>query len=311
MCNERPPRRKHSPLAADRHALPCGYRDSRVGGHVPWDYPWPHQSPLALWTASQPPNPSALTPASLSAQPASLDSSGPNWLQTAMSNGGIFGSPAQPAVDPWSDPRLTPSQPPMPPLSLSGLSSLFSSTPPTSGWNPGSPASQPAPVGANAGFRAPPTQPALDWRNGPRLATYAQMPSAPMTPPNLPGLTSLLSSAPPAAPLGHLDSGKYWPAGPAPSGIFEQPPTHPADLEAQTSSQPPNPRSWNTSALSLGAQRNPVDGRTARETAPTEYSVAEEQLLPPKSAPQSSLRTSRSLWRLRETKPRRKPREPS
>jgi hypothetical protein len=74
------------------------------GFMFPWDYPWPHQSPLARWAASQPPNPSAPTLASPSSRPGSLDPSNPYWPQTAMpfgSNGGIFGSPAQPVVEPW------------------------------------------------------------------------------------------------------------------------------------------------------------------------------------------------------------------
>jgi hypothetical protein len=200
------------------------------------------------------------------------------WLQTAMpfgSSGGLLGSLGQPVAETWDDPPPTTLQPPVIPADLSGLLSLLSSMPPPSAWNPSSLSLLPTPIGANAGFPAPPTQPAVDWRNDPRLATYAQTPSGPMTPPNLSGLTSLLSSAPPAAPPEHLDSRKYWPAAPALSGASEQPRAHgyyfppapqaprwdqvPTDASttdlSQIFSQPPGPTSWATPGSSVNADQ--------------------------------------------------------
>jgi hypothetical protein len=196
------------------------------------------------------------------------------WLQTAMpfgSSGGLLGSLGQPVAEPWDDPPPTTSRPPVIPADLSGLLSLLSSMPPASAWNPSSLPLLPTPVGANAGFPAPSAQPALDWRNDPQPATYVQMPTGPMTSPDLSALLSLLSPAPPAlppaAPPEHLSSGKYWPAASVPAGADEQPPayafpfppvpqaptwlpvpTHPANSAASGISQPSSPASWPTPA---------------------------------------------------------------
>jgi hypothetical protein len=65
--------------------------------------------------------------------------------------------------------------------------------PPPGGW-PSSRSSRPAPTYMHSDFASPPTR------------------SAP--------------SFPPASPIEHLDSGKYWPVGPAPAGANEQTPAH-------------------------------------------------------------------------------------
>ncbi len=139
----------------------------------------------------------------------------PSWLKTAVpssSNGGILGQLAEP----WNDPRLgtypeTPWQPMWP---------LYPFLRPPSSWDPSSPALRHMPIGTDAGFPAPPAEPVVAPWNDLRLATYVQTPSVPMTPPR-PFTPPTFSPAP---PLEHLNSGKYWPVAPAPTGT--QPPAH-------------------------------------------------------------------------------------
>ena len=94
------------------------------------------------------------------------------------------------------------------------------------------------PFGANAGFPAPTAQPVLAPWNNPRSAIFAQTPWVPMTPPPPIAPPSAFPSALPHsalktrvnALLEHLNSGKYWPVAPAPSGANEQPPSRGFDF---------------------------------------------------------------------------------
>jgi hypothetical protein len=167
----------------------------------------------------------------------------PYWLRTATpsgGNGGLLGSLAQPADEPWNDPR--PAQPVLkpwndprpailaqtpwaamtPPPNPFGLSPTFPSAQPPSGWDPSSASLWHTPFGATTGLLAPPAQPVLKPWNDPRPAILAQTPWVPMTPPPP---FALPPTFPPALPLEHLDSGKFWPAASGPSGAYEQPPS--------------------------------------------------------------------------------------
>ena len=169
----------------------------------------------------------------------------PFWPQTAVSSapyGGILGQLADPVVEPQNDPWLgtypeTPWHPTRP---------LYPFLQPPGSWDPSSPALRHVPPAADTGFPAQPAEPVVPPWNDPRRLS----------------LTALLSSALPATfspppPPEHLDTGKYWPVAPAPSGANEPPPAHgfyvppmpqapswdqvptyPVDGAAQSSSQP-------------------------------------------------------------------------
>ena len=166
----------------------------------------------------------------------------PYWLRTATpsgANGGLLDSLTRPPDEPWNDPRpMTFAQTPWgamtPPPSLFGQSPTFPPSPPPSSWGSSSASLWHTPFGANAGFPAPTAQPVLEPWNDPRSAIFAQTPWVPMTPPPPFVPPSAFPSALPHsalktrvnALLEHLDSGKYWPVAPAPSGANEQPPSH-------------------------------------------------------------------------------------
>jgi hypothetical protein len=74
----------------------------------PWEYPWPHKSPLDMWAEWPASTPSAPLPFSPTAAPASWDPSSPVLrLAPASLNAGFPAPPAEQVVEPWSDPRLT------------------------------------------------------------------------------------------------------------------------------------------------------------------------------------------------------------
>ena len=134
--------------------------------------------------------------------------------------GGIFGPLAEPVVEPWNDPRLTTyaerSVVPLSPLTLSWLS-LFSPSPPVSTWDPSSSASPH--IGANSGFPSSP----------------AQLAGAPWSDLRSPHPFAPPATFSPAPPPEQLNSGKYWPVGPGPSGANEHTP-------ARSFSFPPVPQ---------------------------------------------------------------------
>lgn len=139
----------------------------------PWDYPWPHQSPLAMWPASNPSGSSALPPALASAPLAgNLDPSSLYWPQTATPTGVSSGFPtSQPTNHSWEWRRQGPASPgwdysamPMP----SAPSSTSPSAPPPSSWDPSSPSLWHRPVGTDAVFPMPPAQKAGEPSTEPR-----------------------------------------------------------------------------------------------------------------------------------------------
>ena len=90
----------------------------------PWEYPWPHTAPAAMWPASDPSGSSALPPALASSphkgadarlrglMPGNLDPSSLYWPQTATPTGVSSGFPAsQPTDQPWEWPRQGPASP--------------------------------------------------------------------------------------------------------------------------------------------------------------------------------------------------------
>jgi hypothetical protein len=156
----------------------------------------------------------------------------PYWLQTAMrsgTDGGLLGGLPHPDPSfsfPWEYPW--PYKSPLDmwakwPTSIPSAPPPFSPTAAPSSWDPSSPVLRQAPVSVNAGFLAPPAEPVVEPWSHPRLTTYPDRPPASMTPPR-PFTPSPAFS--PAPSLDHLDSGKYWPVGPAPLGAAVQPPAH-------------------------------------------------------------------------------------
>jgi hypothetical protein len=111
----------------------------------PWDYPWPHQSPLVRWSASNPSGPSALPPAfpatalhagANSGFPAvpPTNQPGEQWPQGSTSAGWDYAAMPMPSAP-------SPTSPP---------------TPPPSSWDPSSPSLWQTSVGADAQFPPPP-----------------------------------------------------------------------------------------------------------------------------------------------------------
>ena len=135
----------------------------------------------------------------------------PFWPQTAVSSapyGGILGQLAEPVVEPWNDPRLgtypeTPWQPMRP---------LYPFLQSPGSWDPSGPALRHMPAAADTGFPAQPAEPAVPPWDDPRRVPLKALLRI--------GLPATFSPIP---PLEHLDSGKYWPVAPAPSGANEQP----------------------------------------------------------------------------------------
>lgn len=156
------------------------------------------------------------------------DESTPSWLRTAVpsnSNGGILArlaELAEPDVEPWNDLLL--GTYPETPWKLTRP--LYPFLQPPSNWDSSSPALPHMPVGVDTGFPAPPAEPVVrPWDDPRRVQLQALLRF---------GLPAMFSPVP---PLEHLDSGKYWPVAPAPSGAL---------LSANGSYSPPMPHapSW-------------------------------------------------------------------
>ena len=171
----------------------------------------------------------------------------PSWLQTAApfgGHGGLLNSLTRPADEPWNDPRpmifaQTPWGSMPPPPSLFGLSPTFPPAPPPSSWASSSASLWHTPLGANAGFSAPPAQPVLEPWNDPRSAIFAQTPWVPMTPP--PSLVGLSPTFPLAPPSSSWDpsSASLWHTPFGANATFPAPSAQPV----ASSSAPPAPSS--------------------------------------------------------------------
>jgi hypothetical protein len=237
----------------------------------PWEYPWPHKSPLDTRASSTPPNLFGLSPTFPPAPPPSSgDPSSPSLRHTHVgANAGFPALPARPVVKPWNDPwPIIQAQ-----TNPFALSPTLPSAPPLQHLDSGKywPAAL-APSGASAqppaqGFYFSPVPQAPSWDQVPTHAADSAARSISQPPSPAPWATA-------APPVEYPNLAKYWGAPPTPSAASVLPPAHsfypsslpeapsrnsvptsPADRSAQTFAESRSRSFWSDSAGNPDGER--------------------------------------------------------